>query len=29
MYAWQRWGPLAGLAQEYLFHYARAKKIGI
>jgi N-glycosylase/DNA lyase len=29
LYAQERWGHLAGLAQEYLFYYARAKKIGI
>ena len=28
-YAADRWGALAGLAQEYLFHYARMKRIGI
>lgn len=27
-FAAERWGLLAGLAQEYLFHYARAKHIG-
>ena len=28
-YAAHRWGALAGLAQEYLFHYARACRIGV
>ncbi len=28
-FARERWGVMAGLAQEYLFHYARVKKIGI
>lgn len=28
-YAAHRWGTLAGLAQEYLFHYARAHRIGV
>lgn len=28
-YAAARWGNLAGLAQEYLFHYARTHQIGV
>lgn len=28
-FAWDKWGPLCGYAQQYLFYYARSLKIGV